>query len=181
MPLGSCPDFWKEGRQESKERGAKKEKNMNIVSVMFASPTYDELVALRLAYLYQPLKAAIDIEAFAQEYKDVHLAVSNEQGEIIGAVVAKVGEEEDEALNKRKICLLKQVVIKKEQQGRGNGREVLDSIEQLLISKGYKEIRLHAHVGALDFYQKFGYSTHGKEFIGNGIPQHTLKKKIQKK
>lgn len=154
---------------------------MNIVSVMFASPAYDELVALRLAYLYQPLEAAIDIEAFAQEYKDVHLAVSNEKGEIIGAVVAKVEEEQDEAMNKRKICLLRQVVIKKEQQGRGNGREVLDSIEQLLIDKGYKEIRLHAHVGALDFYQKFGYTTLGKEFTSQGIPQHTLKKKIQKK
>ncbi|MGH1336029.1 MAG: GNAT family N-acetyltransferase [Aureispira sp.] len=154
---------------------------MNIVSVMFASPIYDELVDLRLAYLYRPLEAKIDIEAFAQEYKDVHLAVSNEEGEVIGAVVAKVCEEEDELMNKRKICLLRQVVIKKEQQGMGNGREVLDSIEQLLIDKGYKEIRLHAHVGALDFYKKLGYSTHGKEFTGNGIPQHTLKKKIQKK
>lgn len=148
---------------------------------MFASPTYDQLVNLRLAYLYHPLKAEIDIEAFAQEYKDVHLSVSNEQGEVIGAIVAKVCEEEDELMNKRKICLLRQVVIKKEQQGMGKGREVLDSIEQMLIDKGYKEIHLHAHVGALDFYSKFGYSKHGKEFTGNGIPQYTLKKKIQKK
>lgn len=154
---------------------------MNIISVMFASPVYDQLVALRLTYLYRPLEAEIDIEAFAQEYKDVHLAVYNEDGEVIGAVVAKVCEEEDKQMNKRKICLLRQVVIKKEQQGMGKGQEVLDSIEQLLIEKGYKEIRLYAHVGALDFYKKFGYSIHGKEFTGNGILQHTLKKKIQKK
>ncbi len=154
---------------------------MNIVSVMFASPTYDQLVALRLEALYHPLNAEIDIEAFAQEYKDVHLAVYNEQGQVIGAIVAKVCEEEDELMNKRKICLLRQVVITKAQQGLGKGREVLASLEQLLIDKGYKEIHLHAHVGALDFYSKFGYSKHGKEFTGNGIPQYALKKKIQKK
>jgi predicted GNAT family N-acyltransferase len=160
---------------------APKAKIMNIVSVMFASPKYDELVALRLEYLYRPLGAEADIEAFAQEYKDVHLAVYNAQGAVIGAIVAKVGEEEDEELNKRKICTLRQVVIKKAEQGRGNGRSVLDALEQLLMDKGYKEIRLCAHVGALDFYSKFGYVKHGKEFVGDGILQHTMKKKIQKK
>lgn len=154
---------------------------MDIVSVMFATPSYDELVALRFAYLYEPLSMEIDIELLAEEYKDVHLAVSDEFGELIGAVVAKVSEEEDEFMNKRKICLLRQVVIKKEQQGIGKGSEVLGALEQLLIERGYKEIRLHAHVGAVDFYQKFGYTTHGKQFEANGILQHTMKKKIQKK
>ncbi|MFK7799668.1 MAG: GNAT family N-acetyltransferase [Aureispira sp.] len=154
---------------------------MNIVSVMFATPSYDELVALRLAHLYEPLDMEIDIEVLAEEYKDVHLAVSDERGEVIGAVVAKVSEEKDEFMNKRKICLLRQVVIKKAQQGIGKGSEVLEAIEQLLIERGYKEIRLHAYLGALDFYQKFGYTTHGKQFKANGILQHTMKKKIQKK
>jgi predicted GNAT family N-acyltransferase len=154
---------------------------MDIVSVMFASPSYDELVALRLTHLYEPLDMEVDIELLAEEYRDVHLAVSDERGAVIGAVVAKVSEEKDEFMNKRKICLFRQVVIKKEQQGIGKGSEVLDALEQLLIERGYKEIRLHAHVGAVDFYQKFGYTTHGKQFRANGILQHTMKKKIQKK
>lgn len=154
---------------------------MNITSVMFATPEYDELVAMRIETLYEPLHAEITIEDFAQEYKDVHLMVQNEQNVLIGAVVAKVCEEEDEFLNKRKICLLRQVVVRKDLQGLGVGRDVLESLEQLLIDKGYKEIRLYAHVGALDFYTKFGYAKHGKEFTGNGIKQHIMKKKIQKK
>lgn len=154
---------------------------MNIVSVMFASPAYDELVRLRLDALYTPLDAEVDLEAFAEEYKDVHLAVYNAANQLIGGMVAKVCEEEDEFMNKRKICLLKQVVIHPELQGKGVGSDVLAAMEQLLIQKGYKEVRLYAHVGALDFYSKYGYTKHGKSFVGNGIEQHTMKKKIQQK
>ncbi|CAA6829439.1 MAG: Unknown protein [uncultured Aureispira sp.] len=154
---------------------------MNITSVMFATPEYDELVAMRIATLYEPLNAEITVEHFAKEYKDVHLRVQNDQSVLIAAVVAKVCEEEDEFMNKRKICLLRQVVVRKDLQGTGLGREVLESIEKLLISKGYKEIRLHAHVGVLDFYTKFGYVKHGKEFTDYGIQLHIMKKKIQKK
>lgn len=154
---------------------------MNITSVMFATPEYDELVAMRIETLYNPLNAEITIEDFAQEYKDVHLMVHNKENVLIGAIVAKVSEEEDEFMNKRKICLLRQVVVRRDLQGVGLGRDVLESLEKLLIDKGYKEIRLYSHVGALDFYTKFGYVKHGKEFTGNGIKQHIMKKKIQKK
>ena len=154
---------------------------MNFVSVMFASPVYDELVQIRLQSLYIPLEAEINIEAFAQEYKDVHLAVYDVKSQLIGAVVAKVCEEEDEFMNKRKICLLKQVVVKPKLQRLGLGKELMANLEQLLISKGYKEIRLYAHIGAMDYYGKMGFVKHGKPFSGAGIKQHTLKKKIQKK
>lgn len=155
--------------------------DMNIISVMFASPAYDELVKLRIKALYEPLEAELDLEAFAEEYKDVHLAVYDAYNQLIGGMVAKVCEEEDKLMNKHKICLLKQVVIQPDLQGMGMGKEVIAVLEQLLIQKGYKEVRLYAHVGALDFYSKYGYVKHGKSFVGNGIEQHTMKKKIQKK
>lgn len=155
---------------------------MNIVSVMFASPAYDALVALRLRTLYQPLGASIQIEDFAQEYQDVHLAVYNDTMEIIGGFVAKVCKEGEEGtLHKRKICLLKQVVVETAHQGKGVGRDMIAALEQLLIDKGYKEVRLYAHVGALDFYSKLGYTKHGKEFTGNEIRQHVMKKKLQRR
>lgn len=154
---------------------------MNIISVMFASPAYDELVNIRLDNLYKPLKAEINIDDFAQEYKDVHLVIYDDVGEMVGGVVAKVCEEEDEFMNKRKICLLKQVVIQKKFQRLGLGQKMLEALEELLISKGYKEVRLYAHIGVIDFYTKLGYTKHGKIFTGNGIKQHTMKKKIQKK
>ena len=154
---------------------------MNIVSLMFASPAYDELVNLRLDALYKPLGAEVDLNAFAEEYKDVHLAVYDAQNRLIGGTIAMVSEEEDEMMNKRKICLLKQVVIRPDLQGLGMGRDVLATLEQLLIQKGYKEVRLYAHVGALDFYRKYGYDEHGKSFVEHGIEQHIMKKKIQKK
>lgn len=154
---------------------------MNIVSVMFASPAYDQLVNMRLETLYKPLDAEINIEDFALEYKDVHLAVYDDQLQMIGGVVAKVTEEEDEFMNKRKICLLKQVVVKGHLQGLGLGREMLACLEKMLIDKGYKEIRLFSHLGAMDFYTHLGFGKHGKPFKGNGIKQHVMKKKIQKK
>jgi GNAT superfamily N-acetyltransferase len=154
---------------------------MNIVSVMFASPAYDELVNMRIERLYKPLNATISIENFAIEYKDVHLAFYDDHAELIGGILAKACEEEDKFMNKRKICLLKEVVVKEELQGLGYGTAILAALENLLINKGYKEIRLYTHVGAIDFYAKSGYLKHGKELDIHGIKQHVMKKKIQKK
>jgi len=154
---------------------------MNIISVMFASPAYDELVNMRIETLYKPLDATISIENFAIEYKDVHLAFYNDNAQMIGGIVAKVCEEEDEFMNKRKICLLKEVVVKEELQGVGYGAAILAELESLLISKGYKEVRLYTHLGAMEFYGKSGYLKHGKELDIHGIKQHVMKKKIQKK
>lgn len=154
---------------------------MKIISVMFASPAYDELVNMRIETLYKPLNADIDIDDFAAEYKDVHLAVYDDKLQMIGGVVAKVCEEEDEFMNKRKICLLRQVVVKENLQGLGLGKDMLACLEKMLIDKGYKEIRLYSHLGAMDFYAHLGYGKHGKPFKGNGIKQHIMKKKIQKK
>lgn len=155
---------------------------MVITSVMFASPAYDEMVNMRIETLYKPLNAEINIEDFANEYKDLHLAIYNNQAQLIGAIVAKVSEEEDnETLIKRKICLMRQVVVEKTIQGRGLGRDIVELLESMLIQKGYVEARINAHVGAVDFYTKLGYAKHGKEFTENGISQITMKKKIQKK
>lgn len=154
---------------------------MVITSVMFASPAYDEMVNMRLQTLYNPLNAEINIEDFANEYKNVHLAVYNNQAQLIAAIVAVVSEEEDETLNKRKICLMRQVVVQKSLQGHGVGRAIIGLLENMLIEKGYVEARINAHIKVIEFYNKLGYVKHGKEFTENGIVQQTMKKKIQKK
>lgn len=154
---------------------------MYILPVMFSTPAYDEMVHLRIKNLYEPLGAEVNIEDFANEYKDLHLAVYNSRTELIGAVVAQVSEEEDDAFIKRKICLLAQVVVEKTVQGRGLGAEIMAELEKMMIDKGYKELRINAHVKVTDFYEKLGYAKHGKEFVLHGIQQHTMKKKLQNK
>ena len=148
---------------------------------MFASPAYDELVNMRIETLYQPLNAEINIEDLALEYKDVHLAVYDDKLQMIGGIVAKVTEEQDEFMNKRKICLLRQVFVKTKFQRLGLGKKMLSCLEKMLIDKGYKEIRLYAHLDVIDFYTRLGYSKHGRPFKDYGIKQHIMKKKIQKK
>lgn len=156
-------------------------KNMYILPVMFATPAYDEMVHLRIKHLYEPLGAEINLEEFANEYKDLHLAVYNNNTELIGAVLAQVSEEEDDALVKRKICLLADVVVEKTVQGRGLGAEIIAELERMMIDKGYKELRINAHLGVVEFYEKLGYAKHGKEFMLRGITQQTMKKKLQNK
>jgi len=154
---------------------------MQFISVMFASPAYDEMVQMRIQNLYEPLGASIELEDFATEYKNVHMAIYNEAQELIGGFLAEVIEEDDDFHIRRKIALLKQVVIKEKYQNKGFGTQMLEALEQLLIDKGYKEIRLNAHLGAMDYYAKQGYKKHGKKFSANNIDQQVMKKKIQKK
>ncbi len=154
---------------------------MHFSSVMFASPTYDQMVQLRLNNLYNPLNAEISEEDFATEYKDVHLAVFDDHMQLLGAILINVFEEEDEFYIKRKIALLKQVVIQKDLQGKGVGTQMIQELEALLIKKGYKEARIHAHSGAIEFYTKLGYTKHAKPFVETGIEQQAMKKKLQSK
>lgn len=154
---------------------------MNIVPIMFASPAYDEMVNLRLESIYYPIGLEIDTEAFAQEYKNVHLAVYSDSHELIGGVVALVSEELDEFMIKRKICLFKQIFIKKEYQRMGLGAQLLSTLEKMLIDKGYRELRLHVHLEIIEYYSGMGYCVHAKPFMANGIKQQVMKKKLQQK
>ena len=152
---------------------------MQIQSVMFASPAYDEMVQLRINNLYIPLNADIDPENFASEYKDVHLGVYCSENGLIGALKARVLEENDEFLIRRKVALFKQIVIRKDLQRKGFGSKIFAELEDLLISKGYKEVRFQAHSGAVEFYEKLGFQKQGKVFKEEGIFQLIYRKKIQ--
>ena len=152
---------------------------MQIQSVMFASPAYDEMVQLRIENLYHPFQVEIDPSNFADEYKDVHLGVYCPEHGLIGALKVRVLEEEDEFLIRRKVALFKQIVIRKDLQRKGYGSKIFAELEDLLISKGYKEVRFQGHSGAVEFYEKLGFQKMGKVFKEEGIFQLIYRKKIQ--
>lgn len=153
---------------------------MYLIPVEYATPAYDELVRIRIESLYKPFNAELTVEDFEQEYKDIHLGLYNESAQLYGGVVVITSEEEDEFHNRRKIALLRQVVVANGAQGQGFGAKLMELIEKHFKGAGFKEIRLYSHVDAMDFYSKFGYGKHGREFDEKNVRHHTMKKRLIK-
>jgi GNAT superfamily N-acetyltransferase len=66
-------------------------------------------------------------------------------------------------------------------QGRGIGRELVESFEQECQRKGVTKITLASSLYAVRFYQRLGYKRstglrHGPCFDGNGFPTQPMKK-----
>ena len=146
---------------------------MHFVTIMFASPAYDEMVRLRVENLYVPLGAEMDLETVAAEYNKTHWAVYDNNAKLMGTIVA-----DDNATEDSKSILLKQVVLPSYRQKRGLGKQLMKDFENLLKDKGYTTIQVQAHKKAIPFYTKLDYQKEGKGFKEEGVSQQLLQKKL---
>ncbi len=53
--------------------------------------------------------------------------------------------------------ILHSLFVKPDAQGKGIGRELVRFVEELAISKGVREIELHASITAREFYERLNY------------------------
>ena len=71
---------------------------------------------------------------------------------------------------------LRQMAVKKSQQGKGIGHSMMLFAETLARDKGFKKLIMHARDTAIGFYEKQGYKTRGQQFIEVSIPHHLMEK-----
>lgn len=73
---------------------------------------------------------------------------------------------------------VRQMVVSEEWQGKGCGRELMQSLEADLAGRGLTHLFMHARVAAAGFYEKLGYSITGEEFIELGIAHVRMEKRL---
>jgi GNAT superfamily N-acetyltransferase len=83
-----------------------------------------------------------------EEIKRTDFIVYEEKGAIIG-----VGAIEGSHIKK--------VYVSPNYQGRGLGKMLLESLEQMARKNGFAECNLNSTINALNFYKKFGYEEKG--------------------
>lgn len=143
---------------------------MQICLIEFASPEYDESVALRYEVLRKPLGLQFSVEQLSAEWSDMHLAAFDQQGRIEGILLLTPIDEQT--------LKMRQVAVSPSRQGKGVGQEMVAYAEELARSKGFSLISLHARETAVPFYLKLSYDVVGERFEEVGIPHFKMVKRV---
>jgi predicted GNAT family N-acyltransferase len=59
-------------------------------------------------------------------------------------------------------------------RGQGIGSAILNALLDYAGQEHYAGVYLHAQVGAISFYEKYGFSVDGEEFMDAGIPHRNM-------
>ena len=143
---------------------------MNIIEIDFATPEYDETVALRDKILRKPLNMVFSAEDLAKEYSDIHLAAYDDAWILRGCLVLTPKPD--------KVIKMRQVAVDSDMQGKGYGRALVEKSEVVARLKGYERMELSARDTAVLFYEKLGYHTEGGMFIEVSIEHYKMAKKL---
>ncbi len=140
--------------------------NKIILQVPFASPAFDELVALRDRILRKPLNLVFFIKDIEQEYEQVHLGCYDSNFQLLGCLTLL-------HVN-NSLVKMRQVVVEPFGQKRGVGRMLVKASEKWAIENSYNKMMLHARMNAVEFYTKLGYRQVGKPFEEVGILHYAM-------
>ncbi len=141
---------------------------VTIEAVVFQSPRYHEMVALRTAILRAPLGLSFTQEQLDAEHDYTHLAALLD-GRVVGTLLLAPPEPD--------YTKLRQMAVSSEMQGMGVGAELMRFAEALLGERGVVRIVLHARDTAVGFYEKLGYTVFGEPFMEMTIPHVKMEKR----
>ncbi|MFD2639917.1 GNAT family N-acetyltransferase [Piscibacillus salipiscarius] len=71
-----------------------------------------------------------------------------------------------------RICVLKEL------RGKHYGQQIIQEMEDYLVSQKVKKAKLNAQTHAEEFYKRIGYETISDEFMDAGIPHVTMIKEL---
>jgi len=143
---------------------------MYIFPIEFASPEYDESIALRYTVLRKPLGLSFALEQLAAEWNDTHHAAFHDSGQMLGILVLSPVDEQT--------VKMRQVAVAPEQQGRGVGAALVDHAEQFARAAQFSKMVLNARETAVPFYLRLGYQTVGERFEEVSIPHFKMEKAL---
>ena len=143
---------------------------MFVIPVPFATPAFDELLALRYLILRKPLDMDYTAEQIAAEWDSTHLACYSPGWRLLGCLTLLPANDQE--------LKMRQVAVAPEAQGKGVGRFIVAASEEWARGRHYAKMVLHARETAVPFYQKLDYRTVGKRFEEVGIPHYKMEKDL---
>jgi len=141
---------------------------MSIFPIEFATPEYDEAVALRYEVLRKPLGLEFQPEQLAAEWSDIHLAAFDAAGKMVAILLLTPVNDQE--------VKMRQVAVATEQQGRGLGAALVAQSEEIARSMNFNKMTLHARETAVPFYLGLGYEKVGDLFEEVSIPHFKMVK-----
>lgn len=143
--------------------------SMQLQTIRPGTPQYEEMAALRIRVLLDPIGAPHSYVDPKKEAGDI-LIGAYEAGVLIGCCVLT---QKDEST-----AQLRQMAVDSATQQKGVGRAIVACAEGLAKANGYCVLMMHARDAVLGFYRKCGYEVVGEGFVEAGIPHHLMQKEL---
>src|SRR5690606_38806891 len=133
---------------------------MKFYSISQTHPCFQQTLDLRQRVLRQPLGLNLFQENLSAE-QDQLIFIAEEQSLVLGCLLLQpLGQG---------VFKLRQMAVHPEWQGKGIGKQLMQTAEVFAGEAGAQKIILHARATALNFYEKLGYQKKGKPFVEVGI------------
>jgi len=143
---------------------------MPIKQIDFASKEYHQMIKLRNEILRKPLHLAFEKEELNKEKDDILIGAFEEDKMLGCCLLTKIDKE----------CVrLRQMAVQDNLQGKGIGASMMNFAENIARDNGYKKMVMHARKTAIGFYEKFGYTVIGSEFVEISIPHFIMEKRLR--
>jgi predicted GNAT family N-acyltransferase len=142
---------------------------MEIRIIEHDSKDYEEMVALRVHVLLEPIGIPASYIDSVKEQQDI-LIGAFENKEMIGCCILSVRDEET--------LQLRQMAVQKGLQKKGVGASILQFAEEEARRRNYSVLMMHARDPVLGFYEKCGYTIVGEQFFEVGMPHHRMEKSL---
>lgn len=143
---------------------------MYILKIEFATPEYDEAVGIRYDILRRPLGLEYTPEQLAAEYDQIHLAAYSDNNQMLGYLNLTPLDDQ--------IVKMRQVAVAAAWQGKGVGKRMVASSEELARDMGFSKMVLHARETAVPFYLSLAYQPIGERFEEVSIPHFKMEKSL---
>ena len=142
---------------------------MALMQIEHGSPQYHQMVKLRDELLRKPLGLSFSKDELEKEKEDILVGAFDEDTILACCLLTKTD---------RHTVRLRQMAVKKSQQGKGIGHSMMLFAETLAKDKGFRKLMMHARDTAIGFYEKQGYKVKGEQFLEVTIPHHVMEKQL---
>lgn len=132
-------------------------------------PAYEGVWDLREKVLRAPLGLSLKNEDLSMDDEDL-IITANEGDTLAGCIMMRAIDEDT--------IKFRQMAVYPQWQLKGIGRLLLQAAEQEAVSRGYKQVILHARKVAVPFYEKTNYVAIGDVFDEIGIPHQLMTKQL---
>ena len=142
---------------------------MNIRIIQHNSADYEQMIALRVSQLLNPIGVPASYIAIENEKNDF-LIGAFENNEIIGCCVLTPAA--------NRVIQLRQMAVLSDYRGKGIGAAIIRFAEKVANENNFSTLIMHARDPVIDFYKKCGYEIYDEPFVEVGIGHHKMKKQL---
>lgn len=142
---------------------------MDIRIIQHESQDYEQMIALRVSQLLQPIGVSASYIKRENEKTDF-LIGAFEKDEIIGCCILTPKD--------NGVIQLRQMAVRSDYRGKGTGAAIIEFAEQVARENNFSVLIMHARDPVIDFYKKCGYEIYDDPFFEVGIGHHKMRKQL---